>query len=130
MQRDMDLVRNILFTLEAKEHTGATIGLQIEGYTGENIAYHCKMMKENGLIDFYSEQRTGNGQLYCFTVGDLSWDGQDFLDKIRQDTVWNKTKAVIHDKGLPMVIDVVKDVSSAVIQSMVQGAVKGLTGQT
>lgn len=129
MQRDMDLVRKILFALEAKEHTGATIGLQIGGYTGENIAYHCKMMKENGLIDVYTEQRMGNNQLYCFTVGDLSWAGQDFLDKIRQDTVWNKTKAVIRDKGLPMVIDVVKDVSSAVIQSMVQGTIKGLTSQ-
>ena len=128
MQRDMELVRSILFALEAKEHTGATIGLQIEGYTSENIAYHCKMMKENGLIDAYTEQRTGNGQLYFFTVGDLSWDGQEFLDKIRQDTVWKNTKKIIRDKGLPMVIDVVKDVSSAVIQSMVKGAI-GLTEQ-
>ena len=48
----MELVRSILFALEAKEHTGATIGLQIEGYTSENIAYHCKMMKENGLIEY------------------------------------------------------------------------------
>lgn len=129
MQRDMELVRNILFTLEAKEHTGATVRLQIEGYSGENVAYHCKMMCENGLIDFYDENRMGNGKLFHYTVGDLSWDGQDFLDKIRQDTVWNKTKTVIRDKGLPMVIDVVKEVASAVIQSMVQGAVKGLTGQ-
>lgn len=125
----MELVRNILFALEAKEHTGTTFGLHIDGYTIENIAYHCKMMKESGLIDEYTEQRTGTEQLCYFTVGDLSWAGQDFLEKIRQETVWNKTKSVIQNKGLPMVIDVVKDVSSSVIQSMVQGTIKGLTGQ-
>ena len=126
MKRDMDLVRKILFALEAKEYTGATFGLHIDGYTGENIAYHCKMMKENGLIDEYIEQRAGMGELCYFTVGDLSWAGQDFLEKIRQDTVWNKTKSVIQNKGLPMIIDVVKDVSSAIIKSMVQGAIKSL----
>ncbi|MGI6337404.1 MAG: DUF2513 domain-containing protein [Eubacteriales bacterium] len=27
-----------------------------------------------------------------FTVGGLTWNGCEYLDKIREDTVWNKTK--------------------------------------
>ena len=129
MVRDMDLVRAILFALEKKENTNTTFGLAVQGYQGEIVPYHCKMMYEAGLIDFYKEMRVGSGDLYHFQIGNLSWSGQDYLDKIRADTVWNKTKDVIKSKGLPMILDVVKDVSTAIIQSMTQGAIKGLLGQ-
>ena len=61
-----------------------------------------------------------------FIVGELTWEGHDFLEKIRQDTVWNKTKEVITQKGLPMILDVVKEVSATVIASMTEGAIKAL----
>ena len=50
-----------------------------------------------------------------FLVGNLTWEGYDFLEKIRQDTVWNRTKDLITQKGLPMALEVVKDVSSTII---------------
>ena len=53
--------------------------------------------------------------------------GHEFLDKIREDTVWNKTKDLITKKGLPMVLDVVKEISQSIVATMVQGAIKGLS---
>lgn len=52
--------------------------------------------------------------------------GYDFMDKIREDTVWNNTKDIIKDKGLPMVADVIKEVSSALISSMIESTIRGL----
>jgi hypothetical protein len=47
-------------------------------------------------------------------------------DKIRSETVWNKTKSVISEKGLPFVIETVSKVASAVAAGMVQGTMTGI----
>lgn len=32
----------------------------------------------------------------------LTWEGHDFLDSIKNDTIWNKTKESIKSKGLEL----------------------------
>ena len=61
-----------------------------------------------------------------FYVDNLTNDRYDFLDKIRQDTIWNKAKGTITKKGLPLIVDFVKKVATGIISSMTEGAVKGL----
>ena len=39
----------------------------------------------------------------------------------------NRTKETIINRGLPMVIDVIKDVSTSIISAMVEGAIKGMS---
>jgi len=41
----------------------------------------------------------------CFAVGSLTWDGNDYLDKVRDDSQWTKVKNIIIEKGLPLAID-------------------------
>ena len=48
------------------------------------------------------------------------------MDKIKSDTVWNKTKSTIKDKGIPFVLDAVKEIATAITTSMIQAAIKGL----
>ena len=126
MKRDMDLCRKILFAIEEQYVDTALYGLEVEGYSMQQVAYHCKILHDAGLISNYKGYFASN-RLYDFAVGSLTWDGHEFLDKIRQDTIWNKTKDVITQKGLPMVLDVVKEISQSVVASMVQGAIKGLS---
>lgn len=78
-----------------------------------------------GYISKYGSLE-GTGEIEDFGVGRLTWEGHDFLDKVRSDTVWNKTKETIINQGLPMVVDVVKDISTSVISAMVEGAIKGM----
>lgn len=106
MKRDMDLCRKILFAIEEQYVDTALYGLEVEGYSMQQVAYHCKILHDAGLISNYKGYFASN-RLYDFAVGSLTWDGHEFLDKIRQDTIWNKTKDVITQKGLPMVLDVV-----------------------
>lgn len=125
MKRDMELIRKILFKIEAEYVSTALTNLTIDGYDFNDIAYQCKLLYDAGLIDQY-KARYGDNTIYLFTVGALTWEGHDFLDKIRQDIIWNKTKETITKKGLPMIIDVIKDVATGIISSMTEGAVKGL----
>ena len=126
MKRDMDLIRKILFGIE-EQYTGDVIYcLSIEGYERIVVAEHCRMLYEFGLLDEYRPIGADGAPVIAFFVGNMTWKGYDLLEKIRQDTVWNKTKDVITKKGLPMVIDVIKDVASNIISAAVEGAIKGL----
>lgn len=120
MKRDMDLVRKILLEIEEEHISTAIYDLKIEGYNMETIAYHCKIMYEAGLISDYNAQYA-EGRIYSFGVGSLTWEGNDYLDKVRDNSIWRKTKDVIMQKGLPLVFETVKTISNAFISSAAEG---------
>ena len=66
------------------------------------------------------------GELQFFGVGRLTWDGHELLDKIKSDTVWNKTKDTIKKKGIPFVLDAVKEIATAITTAMIQSAIQGI----
>lgn len=120
MKRDMDLVRLILLEIEDKYRSTAIYDLAIDGYDTEMVAYHCKILYEAGLISDYKAQYADN-EIYVFGVGSLTWDGNDFLEKIRDDSQWKKVKETITKKGLPLVVDTIKSVANALISATVEG---------
>ena len=124
MKRDMELCRKILFAIEEQYVDTALHNLKIPEYTLEQVAYHCKILKEAGLITNYKALFASN-HIVGFGVGSLTWEGHDFLDKIREDTIWNKTKGLIKNKALPMTLDVVKEIATAVISETLKGAMIG-----
>lgn len=126
MKRDMELVRKIMFKIESDYEGVLLRAPQIEGYDKIVVAEHCRLLFEYGFVDEYKPIGADGAPVLTFLVGNLTWEGYDFLEKIHQDTVWNKTKDVITQKGLPMILDVVKDVSATVIASMTEGAIKAL----
>lgn len=125
MKRDMELIRKILFLIEKQYVDVALYDLKVESYDMKTIAYHCDLLHQAGLLKSYAGQYAG-GELYSFGVGSLTWEGHNYLDQIRSDTIWNKTKEVIKDKGLPLIIETVKEISYAIISGMVKGAISSI----
>lgn len=114
MKRDMDLCRLILFKIEDEYRSTALFNLQIDGYDTETIAYHCDLLFEAGLIKNYKSEYASN-RIYRFSVGALTWEGHDFLDKIRENTMWNKIKNSIKENALPLTLEVIKSVATSFI---------------
>ena len=114
MKRDMDLCRLILFKIEDEYRSTALINLQIDGYDVETIAYHCDLLFEAGLIKSYKPTYASD-EIYFFSVGALTWEGHDFLDKIRENSMWNRTKNNIKENALPMTLEVIKSVATSFI---------------
>ena len=125
MKRDMDLIRLILLEIEDKYHSTAIYDLQINGYNIETVAYHCKILHEAGLISSYNAQYADN-MIYCFGVGALTWDGNDYLDKVRDNSIWRKTKDTITKKGLPLIFDTIKTISTAIIAAAAEGVANSI----
>ncbi|MGO5139788.1 DUF2513 domain-containing protein [Streptococcus alactolyticus] len=122
MKRDMDLCRLILFKIEDEFKSIALLNLQIEGYDMEVIAYHCDLLFEAGLIKSYNPT-FADDSLYAFSVGPLTWEGHNFLDKVREDTLWNKTKKVAKEEALPLTLDVIKTIATSLINNVLSGVV-------
>lgn len=122
MKRDMELIRKILFKIEQEVDNLAVYDLEIEGYSMNQVAYHCSILSEGGYILDYDGEY-GSDELNCFGISRLTWKGHDFLDNIRDDTIWNKTKNIIKKEGLPLVFDVVKSISTGIITGMIKSAI-------
>lgn len=121
----MDLVRVILLKIE-EEHAGVGLAnLEVEGYDRATIAYHCQLLEEAGLVSSCIE-RYADDSVFFFSVGGLTWEGADYLDKVRDDSVWAKTKNLAAEKGVPLVVETVKTISSAVVSSLAEGVASAL----
>lgn len=119
----MELVRKIM--LEVEKADDVIYNLKIDNYTADLVSYHCHMLDECRLINGYSAYYS-NDELEEFSVGQLTWDGHDFLEKIRDDSLWGKTKDVIKKKGLPLIIDTIKTVSTAFIAAAAEGVANSI----
>lgn len=125
MKRDMELVRRILLTIEKEYRSTAIYDLNISGYDMETVAYHCKILNEAGLISDYGA-KYADDSLCSFGVGSLTWEGNDFLDKIRDDSQWEKIKNTIIQKGLPLIIETIKTISSAFVTAAAEGVANSI----
>lgn len=125
MKRNMDLLRNILFYVEDNYVAGGSaIQIGIDGYTQGEIYEHCLLAYEAGLIQKPIDVSTSN-QKQCL-VNNLTNSGFDYLDAIREDTIWNRTKQTIKEKGLPLIIDTIKTVSTAFIAAAAEGVANSI----
>jgi hypothetical protein len=96
MQRDMELVRQILLELEGHNELGRDMQVKASGYSPEQITYHIKLLAEAGYIEAI-DMSSFSGMNWRPTS--LTWPGHEFLDATRNASVWHKVKAEIKDKG-------------------------------
>ena len=114
MLRDMELCRKILLVIEEQYVDTAIFNLKVEGYSMKKIAYHCKLLYDAKLISDYKPMY-GDDHLLSFGVGAITWEGHEYLDKIRQDTIWKEIKNKIQENSLPTTIEVVSKVAAHII---------------
>lgn len=118
MKRDMDLVRKLLIKIEEVYEPGqkgiSVSKVMIDGYDAQTVVEHLMLMKEADLLQSIDAKTYATGSTIV-SIGNLTNKGYDTLEDFRNDTIWNKTKDVVKEKGLPMVIDVFKDVASTII---------------
>jgi hypothetical protein len=93
MKRDMDLVRDLLLSIESNlQFDGMTwvmpdepSDLGMTDYSFEEVAYHLVMLIEANLI-------VGKKTMQMPMISKLTWQGHDFLDSIRDPIIWRETK--------------------------------------
>lgn len=115
MKRDWELIRKILIKLESKVDDTPLDSESFKGVYPEKVIYHYKILAQAELIQIEDSSTMGEED---YSAINLTWSGHEFLDKIRNETAWNKIKNIIKSKGVDMSFDVIKTVGQIVITSL------------
>lgn len=114
MKRDLDLVRELLEVFE-RELQG---GVPIQQFTLEKdydfrvVIGHLDLMIEHGLIRGECQPSCGDPSQTVLAIEAITWQGHDFLDAARNDTVWKAAKERLKKAGawtFGLVLEVLKD---------------------
>ena len=103
MRLNPDCIRDILFYVEENAGYSEMIpfytnlerfNIKLKNdYPADVILYHLELCEEYGYLAIYSHT------MGAINVKRLSVSGHEFLENIRQDTNWNKTKEVAKSAG-------------------------------
>lgn len=118
MKRNMDLIRDLLLYVEelpAGEIT-QTVTYDDEKYTESQVFGHLKLLIDSDYIDGQIQIDHGGGSFIL--LRGLTMEGHDFLDVIRDETIWNETKEKIAKVGGSVAMDIVKATATAIVAKM------------
>lgn len=121
MQLTPDCIRDVLLELETL-HIGAhkvdAFQNCLLDYSYEQILYTLIKLFEGGYVNAWLN-RSSDGKIITFLVYEMTFQGHEFLEKIRSDTIWNqKLKPVFTNIG-SMSFEVISSVANSAITSLV-----------
>lgn len=94
MKRDMDLVRTILLALADSDGPLWSTELVTDEYSRDVIGYHFLILDEAGLI-IANVKAADNDPYYIAVASRLTWEGNDFLDAVRDESIWRRVRSTI-----------------------------------
>ena len=89
MKRDMDLIRKIALAFD--EQPAGQYLQNLDGVSQVEFTYNARLMVEAGLAHGTSQSFLDPTEDFV-ALFNLTWQGHDFADAIRSDTVWNSAK--------------------------------------
>jgi len=111
MKRDWDIIRGIL---QKSEELAPNEELTLEDFENEeafDVSYNTELLKDAGLLNVTLPECNGD-EPTDFWIFRLTWQGHEFLDAIRDESIWQKTKGKFFEKGGTMTFELVKIVAS------------------
>lgn len=120
MKRDMDLVRQIMQTLEARPSTSNVLDLEIAGRHRLEVWQHLEIMAEARLVKGVSLTSSSVG------CAGLTWEGHEFLEAARNDTIWQKAKDVALKATGGLSLDALKTTLSVLCTKAIAAATENI----
>ncbi|QDP72186.1 DUF2513 domain-containing protein [Legionella israelensis] len=120
MKRNWDLVRKILLKVE---ETPQSNQLKLEDFPDDNgyeVTYHVQLLIDAGLIDA-NIYGTTSSEPNDFLLRRLTWHGHEFLDSVKNESIWLKTKETFKSKGISMTFETIKTVAIGLISKYIGG---------
>jgi hypothetical protein len=107
----MELVRLILMRAEEAAYGGLEANAFGDaGFDTRTVAYHFDLLQQAGLLTANLLTVEGYGAVEG-SVAQLTWSGHDYLDAVRNATIWAKTKKLVADKLGSAPFEVIRSVA-------------------
>ena len=108
MKRNMDLIRRVLIEIEeADNDPDEWIDLSFAEWSDNAVSYHIKMLHDAGLIEARDLSDLSGSD---WRPTSITWEGHEFLDAARNDTVWKKAMTKLKGQAASVPFEVVKAV--------------------
>ena len=127
MKLDYDCLRSLLLKLEDFENLDGDLHYQyttlndmaeaLPEFPKNMIAYTTLKAKEGNLIN--ASIMNADGCIYACTYSSLTYDGHQFLDNVRNNNIWNKTKSIAKELGCTSLRSLLS-ISEKIILAMIQ----------
>ena len=114
MNRDMDLVRKLLAYFDDKPDPGLIEKPQVDGYDETTIQNHLILMFDAGLLRAEPMRSSTSDRIIRVLPFDLTWQGHEFLDKIRDEGVWQRVKSTVAAKSIPLTFELASSLATKI----------------
>lgn len=119
MKRDIEFIREALLEIEENCEPMSIYPISSvmckKGYAHDYALNQLLLMEESGLLGKAVKDLSGS-----FSCMGLSNYGYDFLETIRNDVVWQKTKTEIQEKKLPRTIKFIAEVAGIFVGELLK----------
>lgn len=120
MKRDIELLRKIMLAAEAQEH-GFCRHIEIEGFSEEQIGYHCYLLVDSGLAIGINGTARG-GPSPDWQISYLTSAGHDFVDSARSESAWKEATATVQRTVGTVAVGVLRDILTAAAAQAIRKA--------
>ena len=110
MKRNLDLIRNILFAVENSNSIDASLTLNSLSELHQDqalILYHVFLLDDAGFIIGIIDETAP-----YISIARLTNEGHDYLDTIRDDSIWKQTKSTLGKISGSASLEIVKTIAS------------------
>jgi len=109
MQRDDEYIRKILFQMEEDEKPFQLVVLRLAPSAEEaKHWYHIQL-----LLDYGYAERIGRDSVR------LTAQGHDYLNSIRDETIWRRTRAAVADTGGSATLEILKQLAQGFLKKKI-----------
>jgi len=122
MKLNHECVRDLLLAIESLE-TVQLFNLadfyknrpDLQQYTFETIFYTAVLLADGGYLNAKVRQFVNSSDV---DIQKITWKGHEFLDNVRDDKVWNKTKSSLLEKVGSFSLSIASKVAADIILSL------------
>ena len=129
MQRNMDVIRALLLELDAQPNEdliGAAELAKKLVISAEVCTYHLKLLYQAGFIEAeamlhvaqlpkFLTPKKGEGRIQSIAPSSLTWEGHEFLETVRDEEIWKKSKIGAKKIG-SLSVDIIKDIAAGYLK--------------
>jgi hypothetical protein len=117
MKRDMELVRKLLLFLDEKPGPQHVLVPPIPGHDELAIKYHLVLLHDAGYLRCEPTRSSTSDRVISVIPFDLTWQGHEFLDKIRHEFIWSEVVAKVKERGFASAsVEMIKKLADAAIR--------------
>ena len=114
MKRDLDLVRQILLQIEALP-AGPPAQYRASEIEDPVLLAHFELVLASGLVNGkISRSQSSRGDV--ISISGLTWEGHEWIETVRQDSVWNETTSTLLERRGALTYELTRVVADRILR--------------